>query len=157
MKAKIRKGDRVRVTRGSADDKNKVGEVIRVLPKEERLVVQGVNIVKKHQKQTQSGGRTIPSGINEFEAPIHVSNVELVDAASEKEAKAARVKVAKAKKSATKAEKSAEKAVKAETKKPTAKAETKKPAAKAEAKKPVAKAAAKPAKPAAKKTSDKGK
>ena len=129
MKAKIRKGDRVRVTRGSADDKNKVGEVIRVLPKEERLVVQGVNIVKKHQKQTQSGGRTIPSGINEFEAPIHVSNVELVDAASEKEAKAARAKVAKAKK----------------------------PAAKAEAKKPVAKAAAKPAKPAAKKTSDKGK
>lgn len=129
MKAKIRKGDRVRVTRGSADDKNKVGEVIRVLPKEERLVVQGVNIVKKHQKQTQSGGRTIPSGINEFEAPIHVSNVELVDAASEKEAKAARAKVAKAKK----------------------------PAAKAEAKKPMAKAAAKPAKPAAKKTSDKGK
>jgi len=61
MKMKIRKGDRVRVLRGDAEDKGKVGEVIRVLPKEELVVVQGVNLVKKHQKQTQSGGKTIPS------------------------------------------------------------------------------------------------
>lgn len=86
MKNKIRKGDRVRVMRG--DDKGKVGEVIRVFPKENQVVVQGVNLVKKHQKQTQMGGKTIPSGIREFEAPIDLSNVDLVDGgASEKEAK----------------------------------------------------------------------
>jgi len=90
MKMKIRKGDRVRVTRGDEADKNKVGEVIRVLPKENRVVVQGVNTVKKHQKQTQSGGKTIPSGIREFEAPIDLSNVVLVDRAAEKEAKVTR-------------------------------------------------------------------
>ncbi|NLG40817.1 MAG: 50S ribosomal protein L24 [Chloroflexi bacterium] len=87
---KIRKGDRVRVTRGDEADKNKVGEVIRVLPKENRVVVQGVNTVKKHQKQTQSGGKTIPAGIREFEAPIDLSNVVLVDRAAEKEAKVSR-------------------------------------------------------------------
>jgi large subunit ribosomal protein L24 len=86
MKMKIRKGDRVRVVRGDAEDKGKVGEVIRVLPKENRVVVQGVNLVKKHQRQTQSGGKTIPSGIREFEAPIHISNVQLVTEASEKSA-----------------------------------------------------------------------
>ena len=90
MKMKIRKGDRVRVMRGDEQDKNKVGEVIRVLPKENRVVVQGVNIVKKHQKQTQSGGKTIPAGIREFEAPIDLSNVALDDRATEKEAKETR-------------------------------------------------------------------
>ena len=90
MKMKIRKGDRVRVMRGDEEDKNKVGEVIRVLPKENRVVVQGVNMVKKHQKQTQSSGKTIPAGIREFEAPIHLSNVVLVDRTSEKEAKVTR-------------------------------------------------------------------
>ncbi len=90
MKMKIRKGDRVRVMRGDEADKNKVGEVIRVLPKENRVVVQGVNTVKKHQKQTQSGGKTIPAGIREFEAPIDLSNVALVDRAVEKEAKVSR-------------------------------------------------------------------
>ncbi len=92
MKMKIRKGDRVRVMRGDEADKNKIGEVIRVLPKENRVVVQGVNLVKKHQKQTQSGGKTIPAGIREFEAPIDLSNVTLVDRASEKEAKGTRRK-----------------------------------------------------------------
>ena len=90
MKITIRKGDRVRVMRGDEADKNKVGEVIRVLPKENRVVVQGVNTVKKHQKQTQSGGKTIPAGIREFEAPIYLSNVALVDRAVEKEAKETR-------------------------------------------------------------------
>jgi len=96
MKMKIHKGDRVRVMRGAEEDKDKVGEVIRVLPKENRVVVQGVNIVKKHQKQTQSAGKTIPAGIREFEAPIHASNVAVVDRAAEKEAKDVR-KVSKAK------------------------------------------------------------
>ena len=90
MKMKIRKGDRVQVMRGAEEDKDKVGEVIRVLPKENRVVVQGVNLVKKHQKQTQDGGKTIPAGIREFEAPIHASNVAVVDREAEKEAKSAR-------------------------------------------------------------------
>lgn len=126
MKMKIHKGDRVQVMRGDEEDKDKVGEVIRVLPKENRVVVQGVNMVKKHQKQTQSGGKTIPAGIREFEAPIHASNVAVVDREAEKEAKDAR-KVSKAKADSAKkpaAKKTAEK--KAETK-PAAK----KPAVKA--------------------------
>lgn len=113
MMMKIRKGDRVRVMRGDAEDKGKVGEVIRVLPKENRIVVQGVNLVKKHQRQTQSGGKTIPSGIREFEAPIHISNVQLVTEASEKAA-------SKEKKAAKPVKKSAAKsAAKASETKPT--------------------------------------
>ncbi len=77
MKIKIRKGDRVVVISGK--DKGTVGEVIRVIPNESRLVVQGVNLRIKHQAQTQSRGKTIPSGKIEFEAPIDVSNVMLID------------------------------------------------------------------------------
>ena len=102
MTMKIRKGDRVRVMRGDAEDKGKVGEVIRVLPKENRIVVQGVNLVKKHQRQTQSGGKTIPSGIREFEAPIHISNVQLVTEASEKAASKEKKAAKPVKKSAAK-------------------------------------------------------
>jgi large subunit ribosomal protein L24 len=54
------------------------GEVLRVLPKEDRVVVQGVAIRKKHQRQVQAGGRTMNPGIIQFEAPIHISNVMLV-------------------------------------------------------------------------------
>jgi len=102
MMMKIRKGDRVRVMRGDAEDKGKVGEVIRVLPKENRIVVQGVNLVKKHQRQTQSGGKTIPSGIREFEAPIHISNVQLVTEASDKAASKEKKAAKPVKKSAAK-------------------------------------------------------
>jgi large subunit ribosomal protein L24 len=77
MKTKIKKGDRVVVISGN--DKGKVGEVIRVLPLENRVVVQGVSVRTKHQAQTQSRGKTIPAGKIEFEAPINVSNVMLVD------------------------------------------------------------------------------
>ena len=134
MKMKIHKGDRVQVMRGDEDNKDKVGEVIRVLPKENRVVVQGVNMVKKHQKQTQSGGKTIPAGIREFEAPIHASNVVVVDREAEKEAKGAR-KTSKAKAVSTK---------KTATKKPVEKKAESKPAAK----KPTAKATETKAKPA---------
>jgi large subunit ribosomal protein L24 len=79
MKMKIRKGDRVMVKRGGEEDKGKIGEVIRVIPASNRIVVQGINLRKKHQKQTQSKGKQIPSGIIEFEAPISVSNVMLID------------------------------------------------------------------------------
>lgn len=134
MKMKIRKGDRVRVMRGAEEDKDKVGEVIRVLPKENRVVVQGINMVKKHQKQSQSGGKTIPAGIREFEAPIHASNVAVVDREAEKESKEAR-KASKAKADSAKKPAAKKTAVK--------KAETK-----PEAKKPVKKAAVTKAKTA---------
>jgi len=72
----IKKGDTVEVISGR--DKGMRGEVIRMLPKEARLVVQGVNMRKKHQRQVQAGGRTMNPGIIQFEAPLHISNVMLV-------------------------------------------------------------------------------
>lgn len=78
MKVKIRKGDTVEVISGRSEDKGKRGEVIRVMPEESRVVVQGVNIRTKHQRQVQSQGRTINPGRIRFEAPIHISNVMLV-------------------------------------------------------------------------------
>jgi large subunit ribosomal protein L24 len=73
MAAKIRKGDKVIVLAGR--DKGKSGEVIRVMPKENRALVRGVNLVKRHQRQTpkQEGG------IISKEAPIHLSNVTIAD------------------------------------------------------------------------------
>ncbi len=78
MKVKIRKGDTVQVISGRLEDKGKRGEVIRVLPDEGRVVVQGVHILKKHQRQVQTQGRTLNPGIIEFEGPIPISKVMLV-------------------------------------------------------------------------------
>jgi large subunit ribosomal protein L24 len=78
VKVKIRKGDTVEVISGREEDKGKRGEVIRVLPDDHRVVVQGVNIRKKHQRQVQTQGRTMSPGIIEFEAPLSISNVMLV-------------------------------------------------------------------------------
>jgi len=78
MKVKIRKGDQVEVISGTIDDKGKRGEVIKVLPDENRVVVQGVNTRTKHQRQVQSQGRTVNPGIIRFEAPISISNVAIV-------------------------------------------------------------------------------
>lgn len=78
MKLKIKKGDTVEVISGRFEDKGKRGEVIRVLPDHGRVVVQGVNMRKKHQGQIQTQGRTMAPGIIEFEAPVHISNVMLV-------------------------------------------------------------------------------
>jgi large subunit ribosomal protein L24 len=76
----IKKGDTVEVISGSRKDRGKRGEVIRVLPAAERVVVQGVNVHKKHKKaQPIAGTRQGAPQIVEFEAPIHVSNVMLVD------------------------------------------------------------------------------
>jgi len=72
-KLKIRKGDRVIVTTGR--DKGRSGDVLRVLPAESRVVVAGVNLVKKHQRQSVKA----EGGIIEREAPIHVSNVAHAD------------------------------------------------------------------------------
>lgn len=73
QKLKIRKGDNVVVTTGR--DAGKKGNVLKVLPKENRVVVQGVNLVKRHSKPSMAG----PGGIQEKEASIHASNVALVD------------------------------------------------------------------------------
>jgi len=79
MAAKIRKGDRVLVTTGS--DKGKRGEVLRVIPEDNRAVVQGVNMVKRHLKPKGMGQ---PGGIQEKEATIHLSNLALIDPKSDK-------------------------------------------------------------------------
>jgi large subunit ribosomal protein L24 len=78
MKMKIRKGDTVEIISGRSEDKGKRGEVIRVDPDVNRVVVQGINMRTKHQRQVQAQGRTINPGLVKFEAPVHVSNVMLV-------------------------------------------------------------------------------
>jgi large subunit ribosomal protein L24 len=82
MAAKIKKGDRVMVTTGR--DKGKQGDVLRVWPKEERVLVGGLNLVKRHTKPSQGDPQ---GGIKLKEAPVHVSNVAIVDS----NGKAARV------------------------------------------------------------------
>ncbi|NBB84065.1 MAG: 50S ribosomal protein L24 [Alphaproteobacteria bacterium] len=78
MAAKIKKGDRVVVLTGR--DKGKRGEVLKVMPAESRVLVQGVNIVKRHTRPSmQSQG-----GIVEKEAPIHASNVAHIDPKTDK-------------------------------------------------------------------------
>jgi large subunit ribosomal protein L24 len=74
-KLKVKKGDRVVVLAGR--DKGKRGEILQVIPAENRALVQGVNIVRRHQKQTaqQEGGITAK------EVPIHISNIALEDPA----------------------------------------------------------------------------
>jgi large subunit ribosomal protein L24 len=73
MAARIRKGDKVIVITGK--DKGRTGEVLRVLPSENRAVVQGVNVARRHQRQTASN----QGGIVSKEMPIHLSNVALLD------------------------------------------------------------------------------
>ena len=80
MAIKIRSGDTVQVISGK--DAGKQGRVLRVQPKKNRLFVEGLNIVKRHQrprslKDTQRGGKV--GGVIEKEGPIHVSNVMIVD------------------------------------------------------------------------------
>jgi large subunit ribosomal protein L24 len=78
MKLKIKKGDTVEVINGRSGDKGQRGEVIKVLPDENRVVVQGVNQMTKHQRQVQSQGRTLSPGRVRREFPVHVANVMLV-------------------------------------------------------------------------------
>ncbi|OYU87778.1 MAG: 50S ribosomal protein L24 [Bradyrhizobiaceae bacterium PARB1] len=81
MAAKIRKGDKVIVLTGR--DKGRTGEVFEVRPTEGKALVRGVNLVKRHQKQTQNQ----EGGIISKEAPIQLSNIAVVD----KDGKATRV------------------------------------------------------------------
>jgi large subunit ribosomal protein L24 len=79
MKVKIRKGDTVEIISGRLEDKGKRGEVINVLLENRRVVVQGVNIRTKHQKQVQTqAGRNLNPGRIQFEGPVDISNVMLV-------------------------------------------------------------------------------
>jgi large subunit ribosomal protein L24 len=82
MAAKIKKGDKVVLLAGR--DKGRNGEVVRVMPTEGRAIVRGLNMVRKHQKQTQ----TQEGGIISKEASIHLSNIALADP---KDGKATRV------------------------------------------------------------------
>lgn len=76
---RLKKGDMVKVIAGK--EKNKTGKILRTLPKEDRVIVEGVNMVTKHKK-TQGPGN--PGGILKFEAPIHVSNVMFYDSSTNK-------------------------------------------------------------------------
>ncbi len=78
MAAKIKKGDKVVVLAGR--DKGKDGEVLQVMPKDDRALVRGVNLVKRHQRQSQ----TQQGGIISKEAPIHLSNLAVADPKSGK-------------------------------------------------------------------------
>ena len=73
MTAKVKKGDRVVVTTGR--DKGKKGEVLKVFPKEARALVSGVNVVKRHQRQTPR----VQGGIVNKESPVHLSNLAHID------------------------------------------------------------------------------
>ena len=70
---KIRKGDKVVVLTGK--DKGRTGKVVQVMPKEDRALVEGVNLVKRHQRQTQ----TQEAGIISKEASVHLSNLAIAD------------------------------------------------------------------------------
>jgi large subunit ribosomal protein L24 len=80
-KLKIRKGDRVKVIAGRS--KGKIGDVLRVIAADERVVVSGVNVIKRHTKPNRSE----QGGIIEREAAIHVSNVALLDPKTDKPTK----------------------------------------------------------------------
>ena len=77
MAAKIKKGDKVLVLAGK--DKGKTGEVLQVIPAETRALVQGINLVRRHTRQTASQD----AGIYTKPAPIHLSNIALIDPRSE--------------------------------------------------------------------------
>ncbi len=86
--AKIKKGDLVQVITGKKQDKGgdrgKQGEVLEVLVEQNRVIVQGVNYVTKHNRVGQSQRGTKTGGIETMEAPIHISNVALVDPSTKK-------------------------------------------------------------------------
>ena len=78
MSMKIKKGDKVIVITGK--DKGKTGEVVKAMPKENKVIVAGINMAKRHQKPSQENA----GGIISKEMPIHVSNVALIDPKSGK-------------------------------------------------------------------------
>lgn len=79
---KIKKGDQVKIISGSS--KGTIAKVRKVMPREDKLIVEGVNLVKKHMKPTQGNPE---GGIFEKEMPIHISNVMAYDAKAKKASK----------------------------------------------------------------------
>jgi large subunit ribosomal protein L24 len=77
MPARIRKGDQVMIMSGK--DRGKTGTVLTVMPKRERVTVEGLNMIMRHQRPTQTAGGQRGGGVIEREGLIHVSNVMLVD------------------------------------------------------------------------------
>ena len=78
MSIKLKKGDKVIVITGK--DKGKTGEITKVMLKDNKVIVAGINMVKRHQKPTQENA----GGIISKEMPIHISNVAIVDPKTEK-------------------------------------------------------------------------
>jgi large subunit ribosomal protein L24 len=73
---RIKKGDTVKVIAGK--DLGQTGTVVHVMPKQDRVVVAQLNLVKRHQRARQAGNQQVQAGIIEKEAPLHLSNVQLV-------------------------------------------------------------------------------
>ncbi len=88
MPSRIRTDDEVVVISGK--DRGKTGKVLRVDPKKEKVYVEGLNIIKRHQRPTQTAGGQQAGGVIEREGPIHVSNVMLIDP---KDGKPTRVRI----------------------------------------------------------------
>lgn len=84
---KIKKGDKVMVISGK--DRGKTGTIYRALPRLESVIIEGVNLVKRHQRRTQSNQK---GGIVEKAMPIHVSNVQILDP---KTGKPSRIKISR--------------------------------------------------------------
>jgi large subunit ribosomal protein L24 len=82
MPARIKSDDQVIVISGK--DRGKRGKVLRVDPKKERVYVEGLNIVKRHQRPQQTASGQTAGGVIEREGPIHVSNVMLIDPKDDK-------------------------------------------------------------------------
>ena len=83
-KFRIKKGDTVQVISGPKENKGKTGKVIAVYTDTERVLVEGINRIKKHTKVGQSGRGAKTGGIITQEAPLHISNVMLVDPETKK-------------------------------------------------------------------------
>ncbi|WP_035771533.1 50S ribosomal protein L24 [Arthrobacter sp. Br18] len=88
VKLKIKKGDLVQMITGARQerggDRGKQGKVLRVFPESNRVLVEGINRVTKHTKAGQSQGGTKTGGIEVVEAPVHISNVAVVDPETKK-------------------------------------------------------------------------
>jgi large subunit ribosomal protein L24 len=98
IKFHVKKGDQVEVICGNF--KGSTGKILEVLPRKQRVLIEGVRLIKKHLRKSQDN----PSGkIAEREGPIHISNVKLVEAEKKTEKKPKREKPKKAEKSARKA------------------------------------------------------
>jgi large subunit ribosomal protein L24 len=82
MPARIRTDDQVVVIGGK--DRGKRGKVLRVEPKKDRVFVEGLNMIKRHQRPQQTAGGQTAGGVIEREGPIHVSNVMLIDPKDDK-------------------------------------------------------------------------